>query len=296
MSRPTLSALKAFEAIIRTGSLRAASQELCITQSAVSHQLKRLEDSMGLSLVVRRGRGIEPTAEGKRLAEGLKEGFQRLDAAVDGILADTSGRRLCICCLPSVAVRWLIPHLKDFRLRHPDISISIQYSDYLYSPIGTDADVLISWLDGAPPDNSCSEKLFSGATYPVASPIYLDRVGLVREPVDLLKMELLHDHSILPWQEWFRSQGIIPGVLSEGAVYEDFNLLSAAAITGQGVALCPVRLIDTELKQGTLKQLFDVPVNEERAYWLFHHPKPSSSVLAFCNWLGNVIAVDKDMC
>lgn len=168
MSRPTLSALKAFEAIARTGSLRAAAQELCITQSAVSHQLRRLEEAMGLSLVVRRGRGVEPTAEGKRLAEGLKEGFQRLDTAVDEILADTSGLRLRISCLPSVAVRWLIPRLRDFRIRHPEIAISIQYSDYLYTPIGADADVLISWLDGVPPNGVCGEKLFSGATYPVA--------------------------------------------------------------------------------------------------------------------------------
>lgn len=284
MPNPSLSALRVFDAIVRTGSLKAAARELCVTQSAVSHQLRRLEESLGLALVVRRGRGVEPTAAGLRLAAGLREGFQRLERAVDEATADDAGQRLRIGCLPSVAVRWLIPRLSDFRRRHPGIAISIQYADERHAPIGSGVDVLISWLDGEPPGPD-GERLFSGATYPVASPIYLDRVGDVREPGDLLRLELLHDHSPRAWQAWLRRQGLAKGGLSEGAVYQDFNLLSAAAIAGQGVALCPLRLIEAELRQGTLRRLFDAPVDERRAYWLFHHPGPSAAVRDFCAWI-----------
>ncbi|OXY81430.1 LysR substrate-binding domain-containing protein [Oceanimonas doudoroffii] len=285
MVRPSLSSLKAFDAIVSTGSLRAAAQALSITQSAVSHQLRRLEDSLGVALVARSGRGVVPTAEGRRLAEGLREGFRLLDQAVDGLLSKEQGQRLRVRCLPSVAVRWLIPRLSGFRERYPELSISIQYADYLYAPIDAEADVLINWLDGEPPAQAEGQRLFSGATYPVASPLYLDRVGEARQPVDLLHWELLHDHSHQPWQQWFRHHGLNPATLSDGGIYQEFNLLSAAAITGQGVALCPLRLIEDELLQGTLLTLFDQPVNEQRAYWLFHHPQPSTAVQVFCDWI-----------
>ncbi|WP_116475808.1 LysR substrate-binding domain-containing protein [Zobellella maritima] len=292
MSQPTLSALKTFDAIVRTGSLKGAAQELHITQSAVSHQLRRLEETLERKLVVRSGRGILPTAEGKRLADGLREGFQRLELAVSELTGGQAMRRLRISCLPSIAVRWLIPRLNKFREQYPDIAISIQYASTLQDSITADADVLITWrYETAAPDRD-AQRLFSGATYPVASPLYLDQAGPCQTPADLLQMELLHDHSFRPWQTWFKQHGLYSGSMSEGAVYQDFNLLSAAAIAGLGIALCPLTLIETELNQGTLRVLFDIPVSEQRIYWLFHHPQPSSAVTTFCEWInGEVDAI-----
>ncbi len=289
MSQPTLSALKTFDAIVRSGSLKGAALELHITQSAVSHQLRRLEETLEKKLVVRNGRGILPTAEGRRLAEGLREGFQRLELAVNELTLGETMSRLRISCLPSVAVRWLIPRLNGFREQHPDIAISIQYASTLQDSITADADVLLTWrYETSAPDRD-AQRLFSGATYPVASPLYLDRAGSCRTPADLLQLELLHDHSFRPWQTWFRQNGLYPGSMSEGAVYQDFNLLSAAAIAGLGIALCPLKLIEMELKQGTLRTLFDIPVSERRTYWLFHHPKPPAAVLTFCEWINSEV-------
>lgn len=285
MVKPSLSALKTFEAVARTGSLRAAAEALHITQSAVSHQLRRLEDSLSISLVVRQGRGMRLTPQGCHLAEGLCDGFARVDAAVDALLEDSTRERLRIGCLPSVAVRWLIPRLSRFRQRHPEISISFQYAGALPGELPTDIDVMITWQDAAPKISAERKRLFSGATWPVTSPHYLEQAGPCKTPSDLLRHELLHDESYHPWQEWFRHFGLAPYSLNAGMLYQDFNLLSAAAVAGQGVALCPPILIENELDQGTLVRLFDTPTNERRAYWLFHHPAPPQAVVAFRSWL-----------
>ncbi|GAA3551548.1 LysR family transcriptional regulator [Zobellella aerophila] len=232
MSQPTLSALKTFDAIVQTGSLKGAAQELHITQSAVSHQLRRLEETLERTLVVRSGRGVVPTAEGRWLAEGLREGFQRLERAVNELTAGNTMSRLRISCLPSIAVCWLIPRLNGFRELYPEIAISIQYASTLQDSITADADVLITWRYEASAPDRDALRLFSGATYPVASPLYLDRAGPCRTP----------------------------------------------------------GLIETELSQGTLRTLFDIPVSERRIYWLFHHPQPSSAVTTFCEWIKGEVA------
>ncbi|WP_170121126.1 LysR substrate-binding domain-containing protein [Halomonas denitrificans] len=285
MPRPSLSALKTFEVVAHSGSLTAAAAILSVTQSAVSHQLRRLETVLDARLITRQGRGISLTPRGAQLAEELREGFTRIDAAVDTFVRQQSGSQLRIGCLPSVAVRWLIPRLNRFRRQHPGVSISLQYAGALEEHLPRDADVLITWQDAAPTVAAERLRLFSGATWPVASPLYLERAAPLATPGDLLNQELLHDESYRPWQQWFRHQGLMPPMIDTGVLYQDFNLLSAAAVAGQGVALCPPVLIENELAQGTLIRLFDAPANEERAYWLFYRPDPTAAMLAFRDWL-----------
>lgn len=285
MPRPSLSALKTFEVIAYSGSLTAAASLLNVTQSAVSHQLRRLEAVLGDRLIIRQGRGIGLTPRGAQLAEELRAGFTRIDAAVDTFVKRQHGHQLRIGCLPSVAVRWLIPRLERFRQRHPDISISFQYAGALEERLPRDADVLITWQDGAPSVSAEHLRLFSGATWPVASPLYLEETAPPATPADLLNQELLHDESPRSWRQWFQRHGLMPPLLDTGVLYQDFNLLSAAAVAGQGVALCPPVLIENELAQGTLVRLFDAPANQERAYWLFYRSTPTPAITAFRDWL-----------
>ncbi|MDV2078002.1 LysR substrate-binding domain-containing protein [Marinobacter xestospongiae] len=285
MARPSFSSLKTFEIVARLGSLRAAAEVLHITQSAVSHQLRRLEETLDLQLIEKQGRGIRLTPRGDQLAEGLRAGFGQIDAALDALASDQAQERLRVSCLPSIAVRWLIPRLNRFRSLHPEVAISFQYIDIASSEVPPDIDVQITWFDGDPRGRCDRTLLFAGDTVPVASPHYLQTVQAITQPRDLLRLELLHDETRDPWRYWFHSQGLNPSHLDQGLLYQDFNLLSSAAIAGQGVALCPPRLIETELAQGTLEVLFGTRANTTRAYWLFSHPAPRPAVQQFIDWL-----------
>lgn len=285
MSKPSLSSLKAFEVVARLGSLRAAGEELHITPSAVSHQIRRLEEMLKLQLFEKEGRGIRLTSIGEQLSFKLREGFELIDDAVDAVANDKSFEQLRIVCLPSVAVRWLIPRLNRFRSRFPEYVISFQYIYVPSADIPPDVDIQITWFDGTPPGHSEKTMLFKGETQPVASSLYLQTVGAIVHPRDLLRLDLLHDATAGSWKYWFQTQGLNPGHLDRGMFYQDFNLLSSAAIAGQGIALCPPRLIEMELSNGTLEVVFDSRANPTRGYWLFSHADSRPAVRNFIDWL-----------
>lgn len=285
MSRPSFSSLKAFEIVARVGSLRAASEALHITQPAVSHQLRRLEESLEVQLLEKQGRGIRLTPRGEQLAYRLQEGFELIDDALDSLISDNNLEQLRIVCLPSIAVRWLIPRLNRFRSQFPQYAISFQYIDVSKTEVPRDVDIQITWFDGQPLGQSDKTLLFEGGTQPVASPLYLQTVGAITHPRDLLRLDLIHDATSDHWRYWFQAQGLNPSHLNKGTSYQDFNLLSSAAIAGQGIALCPPRLIEMELANGTLEILFSSRANTSRGYWLFSHPNPRPAVRHFVNWL-----------
>lgn len=285
MTRPSFSALKTFEVVARLGSLRAAGEVLHITQSAVSHQVRRLESALQVKLLEKQGRSIRLTPRGEQLAYRLKEGFELIDGAVDSMANEKNAEQLRVSCLPSIAVRWLIPRLNRFRNEYPDFAVSFQYISVSSTDVPPDIDIQITWVDGKPEGGFEKKRLFSGETLPVASSLYLQTVGPIRHQRDLLRMDLLHDANSDPWRDWFKSQGLNPGHLERGMFYQDFNLLSSAAIAGQGIALCPPRLIEQELDNGTLEILFPVRANTTRSYWLFSHTNPRPAVQCFIDWL-----------
>ncbi|WP_088743312.1 MULTISPECIES: LysR substrate-binding domain-containing protein [unclassified Cobetia] len=294
--RPSLSSLNTFEVVSRLGSITAAADALNITQSAVSHQIRRLEAALDVSLLERVGRGVMLSEAGRRLADGLQVGFAKIEQSVaefDGHQPHGQRRRqLRVSCLPSVAVRWLIPRLNSFRECCPDIAVSLQYAGISARGLLPEVDVMITWQDELPGKDAQGFRLFSGATQPVASPLYLEYHRRPTQPADLLKLELIHDQSRQPWHDWFNNCSLYPSQLDKGDLYQDFSLLSAAVVAGQGVALCPPRLIRKELEDGTLECLFDMAANQQRAYWLFHHAQPAQHVQQFCDWMREQIAAE----
>lgn len=285
MIRPSLTALQTFLAIARHGSLKGAAESLHKTQSAVSHQLRQLETTLGTALTTREGRSIRLTSVGQTLAKGLETGFSEIERTLEQAVTLKQPEVLHINCLPSVAVRWLIPRLSGFRARFPDYRIDFRYSGALETGIPPDADIKITWHDGPPGIDSGRARLFSGATWPVASPLYLQNVSPNITPGALPRMEILHDEFLEPWYNWFRQHGLSTRRLDEGVIYQDFNLLSTAAVAGQGIALCPPRLIERELSDGTLVTLFDTPGNQDRAYWVFYRHGSRAAVMDFVHWL-----------
>lgn len=289
MRIPSYKTLRAFEAVSRLGTLRAAADEMNVTHSAVSHLLKDLEEALGVQLVERKGRGLQITPNGELLAAGLRDGFERLHAAVEIVANDVRRERLTIACLPSVAARWMVPRLSHFRTAHPNIQLRINYNATTATTAPTalahGADVVITWVDGQYYGPGQAQRLFDGTTYPVCSPLYLDHIGPIRTPADLLKAELLHDLTPSTWRSWFRAQGLTARIRDSDPVYEDFNLMSFALLAGHGVALAPMTLLRNELEQGLLTQLFDMPSNSARAYWVITPDECSPAAARFSDWI-----------
>lgn len=285
MPMPSYNGLRAFEAVVRLGGVRAAADELHVTQSAVSHLLRQLEDMLGAPLLKRVGRKVQPTLDGERLATGLLEGFTRIHTAVTSVAHPVRGTRLTVSCLPSVAARWMVPRLADFRNSYPDIQLHIHYSGK-GSTLSTNpgVDLLITWFDGDYRGHGTASRLFDGSTYPICSPLYLDCFGSIREPDDLLRVDLLHDETDASWRTWFRAHNLSVPIRDSDPIYEDFNLMSIALLAGHGVALSPVTLLKPELENGMLLRLFDTPANTQRSYWIITPPNPAPQAQAFVDW------------
>jgi len=284
MARPSLTSLQTFLEVARHGGLSGAAQTLHKTQSAVSHQLRQLESNLGVALTTRAGRNIRLTAIGQQLAKGLETGFSEIDKALEDTTTHQKREVLHINCVPSVAVRWLIPRLAGFREQFPDYRIDFRYTGALDPGIPTDADIKITWCDGTPQligkDLSVFRCDLAGGK-PALSPELPGKI----EPRTLARMEIFHDEFLDPWYQWFKEHGLNTQGLEDGVVFQDFNLLSAAAVSGQGVALCPPLLIDRELSIGALVTLFDNPVNTDRGYWLFYRENSRPAVFDFVDWI-----------
>ena len=285
---PPLNALKCFEAAARSASFSRAAEELHVTQSAVSHQIRQLEQWFGVTLFDRQGRQTVPTARGEELARALAEAFDIIGSACRRIAQPDSSPSLTIAALPSIATIWLIPRLSHFFRANPDISVKVNYAFHNQRIDFDEVDIAVLWGTGDWED--CRKtKLLDGATCAVCNPSLLERMGPFRTPADLIDKPLLHDTDRKGWQAWLRQAGVRTTDGLQGPIFEDFNLLRAAALAGQGLALCPRLLIGDDIASGRLQVLFDVQVLDDHAYYiiepadhLHHH---AAAIATFKEWL-----------
>ncbi|TNC52375.1 LysR family transcriptional regulator [Rubellimicrobium rubrum] len=280
MSFPPLNALRAFEAIARLGSFRAAAEALCVTQSAVSHQVRHLEDWLGGPLFERGGNRPRLLPHGEDLARALSLSLSEIDAACQRARSRRESQPLVIAAIPSIAICWLIPRLSDFRARHPEVEIRLVYA--LHGRDVDFRDVHLAFVFAAKPPERLgvrAEPFLPGISVPVCAPTLLHRLGKDRpEPLDLLDLGLLHDTDVSGWRSWMTRAGQAGAIPTGGPVFEDFNLLRAAALAGQGVALCPLAMIRPDLEAGRLVQLSDRTVLEDLGYWLLSGPAAGTVV------------------
>lgn len=262
MSLP-YTALHTFHLAVRYGSLKQTAEHLSLTESAVSHQIKRLEDKLGYALFYKSGRQLKATPEGALLAKELEQPFDHIDQ----MLLDKkphAHKPITLYCLPSLLQPWLLPKLISFKENHPNLELEIRY--HASSPEYLDEHSLRL---GSYEANTCPHypviPLFSGETLPVCSPIYLSQHSELNSINGLLHADLLHDHSSHSWEQWFTQQGMR---LQQPAslIYEDFHLLKMATQAAQGVALCPAFLIQQDIQQGTLVTLSEHKGNLGRYY------------------------------
>ncbi|MFT3974479.1 MAG: LysR substrate-binding domain-containing protein [Amaricoccus sp.] len=286
MSQAPLGALRVLEAVARHGSFSRAADELCVTQSAVSHQVRGLEDWLGAPLFERSGNRATLRPHGAELAAALSRALGEIDAACRRARRAGGPPSLTVAVIPSVAICWLIPRLGGFRALLPDVTVRIVYAIHGQPVDFRDADLAVVFAERPlDPPGMAVARFLPGRTVPVAAP----HLGRPETPAAMLAAGLLHDTDLSGWRGWLDAAGAAALPVAPGPVFEDFNLLRAAALAGQGVALCPLAIIADDLREGRLGQLSEIAVRDTCGYYLLSSPAPAAdrapAVAAFRDWL-----------
>ena len=284
-------ALKTFESVVRLESFTRAAEELHVTQSAISHQIKLLEDWVGKPLFDRsRGHRPKLLPEARWLAGVLSVAFDDIKSACRKVRNTKESSSIVIAAIPSIATCWLIPRLAEFRAAHPDIGIRMMYAIH-GQRIGLD-DSDISIVYSAHPlsvSTGSAKRLLAGDSAPICSRTFLELHKPLFLPEEILKAALIHDTNMSGWSEWFLKVLGCRIVPSDGPVFEDFNLLRAATLAGQGISLCPLSIIEDDLESGRLIQLSDKTILHESAYYVVRpgHARTGfrAEVELFNSWL-----------
>ncbi len=290
-----VAAMRALEAAARHLSFTRAAAELNITQSAVSHQIRHLEDLWGLKLFERRARRLELTPAGSALAPVMRDFFTRLEQTLDELTSVGAPAALRVEVLPSFAVKWLVPRLPTFRAQHPEIDVWMLTSAHELADLrGREVDLAVHMGDGAYPGMDC--RFFMDETvFPVCRPRFLEEHGTPENPTDLCRFPLLlrHEEILTPtWEYWFRHVGVPEDVfmpaLSDGVHFPDSNTALQAAFEGQGIALGRRAHVWNDVESGRLLRLFpetEVPFNLD--YYTVTPPNRTGleAVQAFRTWL-----------
>ncbi|HVQ62575.1 MAG TPA: transcriptional regulator GcvA [Burkholderiales bacterium] len=282
---PPLNALRVFESAARHLSFKEAAAELHITQAAVSHQVKSLEEYLGIELFRREGRGVQLTEAARASLPRLREGFDALAAAVETIHERSAETELSITAPPVFAARWLMPRLAEFSRLAPDIEVRVVGSSRMVDAGALDSAALMSNLDLRSETSGVeihlgagdypgfrADRLFSVSMVLVASP---DLKPPLREPADLANHVLLHDDALdlvahgNAWRKWLEAAGVADRVEGGHGPRFSTNMLSIEAASQKlGVALALRPMVDADLASGRLVEPFAIEVNPGSAYFL----------------------------
>jgi LysR family transcriptional regulator, glycine cleavage system transcriptional activator len=283
---PSLNALKAFEAAARHQSFTKAAQELCVTQGAVSHQVKALEAELGCRLFNREHRRLIITSAGQSYLVVVRDAFDRLALGTENLLQRHNAGALTVSTSPNFASKWLVHRLGRFAEQHPTIDLrvaaTLQHIDFARE----DFDLAIRHGDGNWPGlhvtRLCAEELF-----PVCSPTLVRGRHALRLPVDLKHHTLLHINERRDWGTWLEAANVTDADFSRGPVFNQASMAIDAAIDGQGVALARSALAAWDLGAGRLVRPFALALKAPYAYWIVC-PKPTaalSKIATFREWL-----------
>ncbi len=281
LSQLPLNALRAFEASARHLSFTRAGLELHVTQAAVSHQVKHLEESLGVPLFRRLPRGLALTEEGEALLPVLTETFRRIAGALDRFEGGRLREVLTLGAVGTFVTGWLLPRLPEFRAAHPFVDLRLLTNNNRVDLAGEGLDYAIRFGDGAWHGTE-AVRLFEAALSPLCAPALAARL---RQPADLARETLLRSYRADEWTQWFAAAGLPPRVI-RGFVFDSSLAMAEAAVQGAGVALLPVRMFERDLRQERLIQPFATEVTLG-AYWLtrLKSRAETRAMQAFRRWL-----------
>ncbi|MDQ7981692.1 LysR substrate-binding domain-containing protein [Paraburkholderia sp. SARCC-3016] len=266
---PPLNTLRAFDAAARHLSFSSAAQELHVTHSAVSHQVRQLEQWFGKAMFVRHAGGVRLTAEGQNLKLATDHIFALLETRCAEIAGQAPIAEIVLGAPGSFLSNWLIPRLDRFETAHPDVRVRLQTSTTMDDLQRHVVDCLIV-SDRSWPADVDAECLFEETIGPVCAPDWPHRIAT---PTELQGQPLLHTTSRpRAWEDWASRNALEPAMFANGRRFDHLSLLLEAAVAGLGVAIAPALLVERELSQGRLI----APLGFE----------PSGAVFAFCTMSG----------
>ena len=282
---PSLNALKAFEATARHESVTKAAHELCVTQGAISQQVKALEVELGVRLFARERQRLSITDAGRTYLEVVRDAFDRISMGTERILERQKSGVLTLTTSPDFAAKWLVNRLGRFSEAHPDIDLRVSASLHHVDFAREDFDLAIRHGNGQWPGlhatRLCTEELF-----PVCSPKLLDGRGALRKPRDVTRHRLLYTNSTDGWARWLALAGVDGVDFKRGTLFNQSSMAIDAAVDGQGIAIGRTALVSWDLLSGRLVRPFKPALEAPYAYW-FVCPKSAGDlpkIAAFRGW------------
>ncbi len=288
MVRPhlPLNALRAFEAAARHLSFTRAAVELCVTQAAVSHQVKILEQRLGATLFRRLPRGLMITEEGQALLPALQESFDRMADMLDRFEGGHVRQVLKLGTVGTFAVGWLVPRLADFHQRYPFVDLRLSTNNNRVDIAAEGLDYAIKFGNGAWNDTE-AETLFEAPLSVLCIPSIAEQL---RSLEDVAARPLLRSYRADEWPSWFAAAAVAPPPI-HGLVFDSSILMVEAALQGAGVALAPPLMFSRQLAAGALRQPFPISISKG-SYWLtrLKSRAPTPAMEIFRGWLAEQAA------
>jgi LysR family glycine cleavage system transcriptional activator len=295
---PSLNALRTFEAAARHGSFKGAATELCVTHSAVSHQIKQLERALGVELFLRKSRSVELTRVGRSYYPHLRDAFDRIAEATELAVYSRSHSALTVQVYSTFAIRWLIPRLSLLGEQHPELQVRLvtSQSDVDFEQDDVDVCVMIGRRSHV---NLRYDYLFSSRISPVCSPSLVESKPLNDDPAQLADMPILQVYpSRQDWWLWLEANGVQGVDPDAGQQFDSYDLAMNSAMQGIGVALGMEPFVNRDLSAGLLVE----PFPNGRIYvpkdWYFVCREEKSEhpdVATFRQWMLEQVAADETM-
>lgn len=281
---PSISALLAFEAVARLGSATQAAHELSLTQSAISRQLKTLEEQLSVSLLTRKGRQLGLTPAGEAYVREVRDILNRLAQASVSARTNPAGGTLNLAILPAFGMHWLAPRLSDFARAHPEVTVNLstRLQPFDFQSTAFDAAIHFGHADWGGVQYL---PLMSETVVPVCAPELID--APLTDPAQMLKLPLLHlDTRPRGWARWLSALGT-DHAPPQGMMFDQFSTMAQAAIHGLGVALLPTFSAEPYLKDGQLTLASTQTTQSIGTYYLVwpEHRDEPAALTAFRTWL-----------
>jgi LysR family glycine cleavage system transcriptional activator len=264
---PPLNALKAFEAAARHESFTRAAEELCVTQGAVSHQVKALEAELGIKLFNRERQRLVITQGGREYLAVLRDAFDRIAVGTERLVQRQSAGVLTVSTSPDFAAKWLVHRLGSFAEAHPTIDLRVSATMHHVDFAREDVDIAVRHGDGNWVGLDVT-RLTSDQLFVVCSPKLLTGHHRIRKPSDVLKFPLLHLDDRKDWSRWLEAAGAVTADIPHGPVLNRASMVIDAAVNGQGMALARTALAAWDLINGRLVRPFSLTLRLSKTYWI----------------------------
>ena len=294
---PSLKAIRAFEAAARHSSFKLAAEELNVTHSAVSHQIKSLEDELGVRLFDRHTRRVDLTDAGRLYFVPIRQAFDRMRSASEAVRLTAHAQTLTVQVYVTMAMRWFLGRLSDFHAQHPDVDVQLSTTDKDWAFNRGTVDAGFLYVRKKEP-GMYYKFLYTGRMFPVMSPKLLNSYGGIKTPNDLIAYPLLSVYTAPDdWSIYLEAAGVPEPPVLNSVSYDSYIIAQEAAIAGEGVAMTEMAFVRSDIESGRLVSPFDLTVDRP-GDWCFACEKGRETeprIKQFEQWLADQVENDPNM-